>query len=50
LHVACRTVVLSNDDEDDLESLVGFDDDALLVDAVRCAMGAPGLAIPLVPP
>ena len=49
LHVACRYFVLSDDDEDDFESLVGFDDDALVVNAVSRTLGISELAISLIP-
>jgi len=49
LHVACRYFVLSDDDEDDFESIVGFDDDALVVNACARALGADDVVIPLLP-
>ena len=49
LHVACRYFVISDDDEDDFESMVGFDDDALVVNACARALGAADLAIALTP-
>lgn len=48
-HIAVRYFVTADDDEDDRESLVGFDDDAMVINACARLMGAPGAVIPLMP-
>lgn len=49
LQVAVRYYVLSEDEEDDLESLVGFDDDAMVLNACARALGLEAAVIPLAP-
>lgn len=49
LHIAVRYFVTADDDEDDLDSLVGFDDDALVVNACARLLGQDAAVIPLVP-
>ena len=49
LQVACGYFVLAEDDEDDLDSLVGFDDDALVINACARLLGVEDAVIPLVP-
>ena len=48
-HIATRYFVTTDDDEDDRESLVGFDDDALVINACARLMGVDGAVIPLLP-
>ena len=48
-HIASRYFITSDDDEDDKESLVGFDDDALIINACARLMGVDAAVIPLVP-
>lgn len=49
VHIAVRYFVTKDDDEDDRESLVGFDDDALIINACARLLGASDALIPLVP-
>ncbi len=49
VHIAVRYFVTSDDDEDDLESLVGFDDDAVIINSCARVLGADDAQIPLVP-
>ena len=49
LNAACRYFAASNDDEDDLESLVGFDDDAMVINACARVLGHEDVVIPLTP-
>ncbi len=48
-HIAVRYFVTSDDDEDDLESLVGFDDDALIINGCARVLGATAALIALAP-
>ena len=48
-HIASRYFITSDDDEDDKESLVGFDDDALIINACARLMGVEQAVIPLIP-
>ncbi len=49
LHLACRYYVLSDDDEHDWDSLVGFDDDALVINGAARLLEVPNAVIPLAP-
>ena len=49
LHLACRYYVLSDDDEHDWDSLVGFDDDALVINGAARLLEFERAVIPLAP-
>lgn len=48
--LACRWFAESDDDEDDFDSLIGFDDDALVINAAARAVGRPDLVLPVPDP
>ena len=48
-HIAVWYFVMADDDEDDRDSLVGFDDDAIVVNACARLMGVAAAVIPLGP-
>jgi len=47
LHAACRYYVLADDNEQDFESMLGYDDDAIVINAVAKLLGRPECAITL---
>ncbi len=47
LHTACRYFVLADDHEQDFESMLGYDDDAIVINVVCKLLGCPELGVSL---
>lgn len=47
LHAACRYFVLADDEEQDFESMLGYDDDAIVINVVAKILGRPECVISL---